>query len=251
MTIRIFNLDFESVSEAEAAALVIEAATMRIKGLIVTPNVDHIVTLPSDAEMATVFTNALYRFADGMPIVWFSRLLGKGLPARVTGSDLLPNVAALAAKSGQRLFLLGGRPQAAEKAACILMTRNPGLQISGTYCPDWGFESNINESTKIIDFINACNTDILFIGVGTPKQEKWAAKYITQMNVGPIIGVGAAFDFAAGFIHRPPKWMQKFGLEWLGRLLSEPRRLWRRYLLKDAKFFRLAFNEFLKQRRMS
>lgn len=240
----LFDLIFESVRLSEAARMVVQAAQDRQKGLVVTPNVDHVVSIAQDKKMEQVFKTAMFRFADGMPLVWFSRIAcPSGLPERVTGADLLFAVAEQASCKNLSIFLLGGLPGVADKAADRLKNLYPGLRIAGTYCPPFGFESDSNQNRQIVDLVNASKADILFIGVGTPKQEKWASEHLDELQVGPILGVGAAFDFAAGTLKRAPKWIQSYGFEWLWRLLSEPKRLWRRYLLKDSKFLFIAIKE--------
>jgi len=242
MSIEIFGLRFELSTLQEAAEDVVKLAVNNDRSLIVTPNVDHIVNIMTDVEMKSIFEFARFRYADGMPIVWASHILPgiKPLPERVTGADLLPAICNVASKNKQRIFFLGGQSGVAKKAAINLKKLNPSLMVAGFYCPPFGFDSDSDESNKIIDLINQSDTDILFIGVGAPKQEKWAFANFQRLNVGPIIGVGAAFDFAAGNIQRAPKWIQSIGCEWIWRVLHEPRRLFRRYL-KDLLMFTYIF----------
>lgn len=244
-----FDMGFTSLTLSEAAQKIVLSAMNGQRGLVVTPNVDHIVTMEYDLEMKEIFQNALFRFADGMPLVWFSRLVYSfGLPCRVTGADLLFAVAEQASKSNMPLFLLGGRPDSAKLAADHLLNCYPGLKIAGYYCPPFGFEHNEEESRSIVDRVNNSGAQILFIGVGTPKQEKWASFWMPILNVGPVLGVGAAFDMAAGKVNRAPKHIQNAGLEWAWRLAAEPRRLWYRYLIKDSRFLLLATKEFFRIR---
>jgi N-acetylglucosaminyldiphosphoundecaprenol N-acetyl-beta-D-mannosaminyltransferase len=253
VTIELFNLRFEEDVLEAAASKIVSLAVNNEKSLIVTPNVDHIVNIRKDAEMKEVFHSARYRFADGMPLVWSSFLLPgiKPLPERVTGADLLPEICRQAANKQQRVFLLGGQEGVAKQAADNLIKKNKDLIISGYYCPPFGFEKDALETEKIISIINKSNSDVLFIGVGTPKQEKWAYRNIDQLKIGPIIGVGAAFDFAAGNIKRAPSVMQRLGIEWLWRLFHEPRRLWKRYLVDGMVFLYLFAKETLKQTKSS
>ncbi len=244
--VSMFGLDYCACTLERAAKLIIDAALLKKKGLVVTPNVDHVVSMQRDNEMFELYRLAMFRFADGMPLVWFSRLFrGKGLPERVCGSDLLPAIAKLAAMNGSKLFLLGGLPGVAEQASARLIQQNPSLHVAGTYSPPFGFEQDELESRRIVRMINESGAEILFVGVGSPKQEKWAAKYMESLDVGPILGVGAAFDFAAGTVRRAPVWIQKIGMEWLWRLIQEPGRLWRRYILKDSRFIFMVVKELL------
>lgn len=167
----------------------------------------------------------------------------------MTGADLLFEVCALAAKRGLKVAFVGGLPGVAEQARTNLAKLYPGLNVVGCYCPPFGFENSELESQKVVDFCNELRPDILFIGVGAPKQEKWAAKHLSRIDVGPVLCVGAAFDFAAGTIKRAPVIVQRCGVEWLWRLASEPKRLWRRYLLRDSKFVGIALREILARRR--
>lgn len=245
MRSRIFNVDFEQATLNSAVQQIISAAQIGSKGLVVTPNVDHIVMLQTDAEMRRIYHDALFRYADGMPIVWFSKLLPNlRLPERVTGADLLPAVCKKAAASRLNIYFLGGNPGVAKLAQETLCRQYPNLTVVGTWCPPFGFENDIEETDRIISDINTRDVNILFIGVGAPKQEKWAAAHLDRLNVGPVLCVGAAFDFAAGTTKRAPRSIQKCGLEWLWRLGGNPGRLWKRYLLRDSRFFLLALKEF-------
>lgn len=243
----LLGVSFERATLSSAVDQIVRAAIEKNRGVVVTPNVDHIVMLHEDMEMKRIYDNALFRYADGMPIVWLSRILkNKRLPERVTGADLLIAICEKAAKTDLNIYFLGGNPGIAEKASLILQKRFKGLKISGVYCPPYGFENSPAETEYIVTDINLRKIDILFIGVGAPKQEKWAARHIDRLNVGPILCVGAAFDFAAGIINRAPLWMQRSGFEWVWRLASEPRRMWRRYLVRDSRFIPLAFREISK-----
>jgi len=241
--VEMFGLQFDRCTLQQAVKMVVDAGLKREKCLVVTPNVDHVVMLENDKDMRAIYQKSGFCFADGMPLVWLSKLLKKPLPERVTGADLLPAIAERAAKVDVRLFLLGGQEGVAKYAACKMQEKHPDLQIVGTYCPPFGFEYDEDESQKIVAMINASEADILFVGVGTPKQEKWASKYCNQLNVGPILGVGAAFDFVACNIKRAPQMVQRSGFEWLWRLMSDPKRLWKRYLINDPKFVLLSLRE--------
>lgn len=247
--VHMFGMDFCGCTLSQAAQLVIDAARAKTKGLIVTPNVDHVVSMQQDSEMFDLYQNAMLRFADGMPLVWFSKLLpGQALPERVTGADLLPEIARLAAQQNLKLYFLGGLAGVAEQAAIKLTAAYPQLMVAGTYSPPFGFDRDVAESQRIVAMVNESGADILFVGVGAPKQEKWAARYMEQLNVGPILGVGASFDFAAGTIQRAPLWLQKIGMEWSWRLMQEPGRLWQRYILKDSQFVWLMMKELAKKK---
>lgn len=245
----LFNLNFDPLTLTGATQKVVDYAKKRKKALVVTPNVDHIVQMEDDTDMRSIYEKAALLFADGMPLVWLSKILpGKSFPERVTGADLLPSLCEQGAKEGLRIYFMGGQEGVAEQAAQKARERFKGIQIVGTYCPPFGFESDPKECTRIVDDINAKKPDLLFLGVGAPKQEKWANAHFDRLDTGPILCVGASFDFLAGNIKRAPSWIQRSGMEWLWRLLSEPTRLWRRYLLRDSRFLLLALREGLEGR---
>jgi N-acetylglucosaminyldiphosphoundecaprenol N-acetyl-beta-D-mannosaminyltransferase len=173
--------------------------------------------------------------ADGAPVVWLSKLSPEGvLKERVAGSDLFWELAKLSADSGVRLFYLGGADGAAERAAEIVRERHPGVQVCGTYCPPFQEFGTEAEQERIRREVRAAKPDILLVGLGAPKQEKWIMANKHRIGVPVSIGVGASFEMAAGMVQRAPVWMQKVGLEWGYRLLQEPSRLWRRYIMNDV-----------------
>jgi N-acetylglucosaminyldiphosphoundecaprenol N-acetyl-beta-D-mannosaminyltransferase len=247
----LFGLAFDAVTLQEAAAEVIGAAARHEKGLVVTPNVDHILLVADDPGVAAIYNRAAFRFADGMPIVWVAKLLGgvRRLPERVTGADLLVELCAQAAKSGVSIFLAGGRPGVADAAARRMVALHPGLRVVGTDSPPSGFERDPDQSRALAAKISGVRPGILFMGVGTPKQERWADRHLDVLDCGPIVCCGAAFDFAAGTAARAPVLVQRAGGEWLWRLLHEPRRLWRRYLLRGPRFLAFAARELAGHRR--
>jgi N-acetylglucosaminyldiphosphoundecaprenol N-acetyl-beta-D-mannosaminyltransferase len=243
-----FNLDFEIVTLPQAVEQILTCVGRGERELIVTPNVDHIVSVEVDAEMREVFEAARYRYADGMPLVWLSRIgVPPGLPERVTGADLLFALSEGAARRGASIYLLGAMPGVAEKAAARLTALYPGLVIAGVHSPPFGFEKDEALSRSIVDTVNAARPSILFIGVGTPKQEKWAYRWREHLQCDAILGVGAAIDFAAGTARRAPRIVQRSGFEWLWRAFGDPRRLGPRYL-KDRRFFGLALRQLRKMR---
>lgn len=172
--------------------------------------------------------------ADGMPIVWISKMMDSPIKERVAGSDMVPRIAEEAAKSGNSIFLFGGEPGLAEKASEILKSTYPGLRIAGTYSPVVSTEGeamldSAEEDKEIVDKINKSGADILFIGLGNPKQEIWFERNKSALNVPVSLGIGGSFSFITGDIARAPEWMQKNGLEWLYRIFQDPGRLWKRY----------------------
>ena len=216
---------------------------------VVTANVDHVVRFYRNPEVRPLYLGADLVVADGMPLVWASRLLGNPLPERVAGSDLFPALCARAAKAGLSVFLLGGAPGTAQRSAEVLQAQNPQLRVAGTYCPPYGFEHDNAESQRVFDAVRAGHPDILFVGLGSPKQERWIVANHATCGAKLSIGVGISFSFVCGEVVRAPRWMRRVGLEWLHRLCQEPRRLWRRYLVDDLMFFLLLAKSLPSQRR--
>jgi N-acetylglucosaminyldiphosphoundecaprenol N-acetyl-beta-D-mannosaminyltransferase len=172
---------------------------------------------------------------DGMPMVWLSRLNGHADVEQVCGSDLMAACCARSVSGGHRHFFYGGGAGVAQRLADRLCSRYPGLRVAGTYTPPFGTVSGALDQA-IVGEINAAGPDIVWVGLSTPKQERWMDAHVGRLNAPALIGVGAAFDFHAGLKQRAPRWMQRSGLEWLFRLGAEPRRLWRRYLRNNPAF---------------
>lgn len=211
-------------------------ASLRESHYIVTPNADHVLQLESDPVLREVYRGASLVTCDGKPVLWASHLLGTPLPQTVTGSDLLPGLCKYGAPTRLRVALLGGPPGTAATAGQRLEAAYPGLQVVWTYCPPMGFDVDPSESALILRQVNEANVDILFVGVGAPKQEKWIFAHKAAIKAGVILGIGAAIEFTAGTLPRAPKWLRAFGLEWAYRLAHDPRRLALRYL-RDLRFF--------------
>lgn len=203
---------------------------------VVTPNVDHVMRMEKDARFREAYAGAALVLTDGMPLVWAAKLLGTPVKAKVSGSDLTPRLAAAAAEHGRSVYFLGGHEGAAEECAGVLTKRHPTLTVAGTACPPMGFHLDDAKNRAVIEAVRAANPDILFVGLGSPKQELWIHRHHEDLGVPVSLGIGASIDFVSGRVKRAPRWMQKSGLEWLHRLGSEPRRLWRRYLLQDSPF---------------
>jgi N-acetylglucosaminyldiphosphoundecaprenol N-acetyl-beta-D-mannosaminyltransferase len=181
---------------------------------------------------------------DGMPLVWLSRLMGFSHVERVYGPDLMLAMCARSVTQGYRHFFYGGAPGVADKLALHLRTRFPTLQVSGTYSPPFR-PLTPEEDVAVVQRINAVQPDIVWVGISTPKQECWMREHVGRLSAAVLIGVGAAFDFHAGVKRQAPRWMQQKGLEWLFRLMTEPRRLWRRYLINNSGFLWLVMLQVL------
>jgi N-acetylglucosaminyldiphosphoundecaprenol N-acetyl-beta-D-mannosaminyltransferase len=188
-----------------------------------------------DDELRRIHNAAGLVTPDGMPLVWLSRLRGFREVERVYGPDLMLALCEHSVRRGHSHFFYGGAPEVAEKLAARLQSRFPGLQVSGVYAPPFGPLTR-EEDAAMVERIRAARPSILWVGLSTPKQERWMSEHVSRLNVPVLIGVGAAFDFHAGLKRQAPRWVQRSGLEWLFRLAMEPRRLWRRYLINNPWF---------------
>jgi N-acetylglucosaminyldiphosphoundecaprenol N-acetyl-beta-D-mannosaminyltransferase len=205
---------------------------------VATVNADFVVNSLHDPELRRILQESDMATADGMPLVMGARLLGVPLADRVTGADLVPALAERAAQKGYSIFLLGARPGVAARAGQILQSRYPGLKIVGSISPP--NTSVLEMDQSILDEVKAARPDILLVAFGNPKQEKWISMYARELSVPICIGIGGTLDMIAGITRRAPLWMQRSGLEWLYRLMQEPRRLWKRYVL-DMGYFGFFF----------
>jgi N-acetylglucosaminyldiphosphoundecaprenol N-acetyl-beta-D-mannosaminyltransferase len=237
-TVQLFGMQIDRLSMRETVDQVLDwcgqpsGETCRY---VVTPNVDHAVTFQRRADLRLAYSQASLVLADGAPIVWASRLLRKRLPERVAGSDLVPRVFE-SARRPLRVFLLGAEPGVADQAAERIIRQWPNVEVVGTCSPPPGFEYDSHENARILAAVAAAEPDLLLVGLGAPKQELWVHRYHRQLSAKVAICAGATIDFLAGHRQRSPRWMQRVGLEWLHRVLSEPRRLAGRYA-RDAWVF--------------
>jgi N-acetylglucosaminyldiphosphoundecaprenol N-acetyl-beta-D-mannosaminyltransferase len=199
-------------------------------------------------ELRALHDGASLVVPDGMPLVWIGRLRGFGREIdRVAGADLLDAICAASLETGQTHYLFGGRRGVAERMAANLVARYPGLKVAGLFSPPMrevgpAFDFS-PEALAELASIRAADPDFIWVGISSPKQEYWMVKAATIVGRGVFLGVGAAFDFHSGAVKRAPRWMQRAGLEWLHRLISEPRRLWRRYLIVAPRFVALFLGE--------
>ncbi len=208
----------------------------RDHGYICVAAVHTVMVCQEDADLREAVMNADFTVPDGQPLVWAMNMLGHDLPSRVYGPELMERACERAAETGVRMYLYGGRNQGAlVQLALNLRRRFPGLQIVGGYSPPYR-ELDAEEEEAVVAEINRARADIVWVGIGVPKQEKWMAHIRERLDASVLVGVGAAFDFHAGLVTQAPAWMQRFGLEWAFRLAKEPRRLWRRYARYNPLF---------------
>ncbi|MBF2036841.1 MAG: WecB/TagA/CpsF family glycosyltransferase [Leptolyngbyaceae cyanobacterium T60_A2020_046] len=223
------------------------------RGVVFTPNVDHLMTLRHDADFRSAYAQADYRVCDSQVLLYASRFLGTPLKAKISGSDLLAAFCEYHRENPEiRIFLLGGAEGVPQKAQANLNARIGREIVVAAHSPSYGFEKDEAECQRIVEMIRASSANVLVVGVGAPKQEKWIVKYRDQLpSIDIFMGLGATLDFEAGCKPRSPKLLSTLGLEWLHRLLSEPRRLWKRYLLRDMPFLWLLLKERFPKRRLS
>lgn len=191
-----------------------------------------------DPALRKAVNGAGLRTPDGMPLVWLSRRAGQHHVSRVYGPDLMLELAGRSATTGHRHFFYGGSPGVAGQLAQNLGERFPGLNVAGSWTPPILPVGGV-ESSETISMLNDSQADIIWVGLGTPKQDWWVANHRPLLNAPVLIAVGAAFDFHTGRVRQAPRWMQRNGLEWLFRLSQDPRRLWRRYILDNGRFLYL------------
>ncbi len=206
------------------------------RGYICVAAVHTVMACGEDAQLREAVLGADFTVPDGQPLVWALQLLGHPLRDRVYGPELMDRACARAARTGRGFYLYGGRDE--ESLALLereLVRRHPGLRISGRQCPPFRPLTE-REMQAVADDIDASGADVVWVGLGVPKQEKWMAAMRDRLSAPVLVGVGAAFDFHAGVVPQAPDRLQHFGMEWLFRLVQEPRRLWRRYARYNPRF---------------
>jgi N-acetylglucosaminyldiphosphoundecaprenol N-acetyl-beta-D-mannosaminyltransferase len=235
--VTLLGVPVDSVTMQETLERMDALIAARRPSYVVTPNVDVLVQLQRDKEFKRIYDGAALVVPDGVPLLWAGMFLGTPLKEKVSGSDLFVEFCKHAAEKGHKVYFMGAMPGVAAKAAEVLTKRHPGLKVVGTHSPSFGFEKNEEECRMIVQKIREAAPDVLFVGLGSPKQEKWTDRWKDKHGVPVSVSVGISFDYVAGTVKRAPRWMQDSGFEWLFRLCIEPKRLWKRYLVDDPKFF--------------
>lgn len=232
-TVEILNIAIDNISKIEVLR------KLKQGGIVFTPNVDHIIKLQKDRDFYQIYQKANYRLCDSQMLMIASRFLGTPIQEKISGSDLFPAFYRYYAKDKSvKIFLLGGPKGAAQTAQKNINDLVGREMVVDYYCPPFGFENNAAECRKIVDKINNSGATVLAVGLGAPKQEKWIYEYKNSLKgIKTFFAIGATIEFEAGFIPRAPQWMSIAGIEWLYRLIQEPRRLWKRYLIEDTSFF--------------
>jgi N-acetylglucosaminyldiphosphoundecaprenol N-acetyl-beta-D-mannosaminyltransferase len=219
------------------------------RGYVCVAAVHTVMACAEDRDLRDAVLGSSLTVPDGQPLVWAMNALGHDLPSRVYGPELMARYCERAARTGAKLFLYGGRNQGAlVQLALNLRTRYPGLKIVGGYAPPFR-PLSADEEDAVVDEINRSGADVVWVGIGVPKQEKWMAAMRDRLDAPVLVGVGAAFDFHAGLVAQAPNWMQSLGLEWAFRLGTEPRRLWRRYLRYNPRFVTGFVRQYVDHRR--
>jgi len=235
-TVDLMGIEVHALTEDQVIAHIVRALDRGAGGWVVTPNLDHLRRLVHDVQFRATCAGATLLVPDGMPLLWASRLQRTPLPGRVAGSDLISSLSAAAAEAGRSVFLLGGNPGMAERTRAIFAERYPTLDVVGTCCPEMGFEKDEQAMAAIRAQIVAAEPDVVFVALGSPKQELVIEQLMPCRLSAWWLGVGISFSFVAGEVQRAPRWLQTLGLEWLHRMCQEPRRLAKRYLVDGIPF---------------
>jgi exopolysaccharide biosynthesis WecB/TagA/CpsF family protein len=232
--INILNICIDNLSAKDLLGKLVKEG-----GVVFTPNVDHVIKLQQDKEFYQAYQIANYKVCDSQILVYASKFLGTPIQEKISGSDLFPAFCHHSRTNEEiKIFLLGGAKGVAKRAARRINQKVGREIVIAAHSPSYGFEKNEKECLEIVDKINCSGATVLAIGVGAPKQEKWIYKYRSKLsNIKIILAVGATIDFESGTKRRAPKWISDLGLEWCHRLLSEPKRLSKRYLVDDLPFF--------------
>jgi N-acetylglucosaminyldiphosphoundecaprenol N-acetyl-beta-D-mannosaminyltransferase len=235
-TVDVVGVPIAVIDYERSLAWIDAMVTERQRGYVCVCNVHTVMASREDPALRAALMSSSLNVPDGQPLVWALSALGHPLPDRVYGPELMARACARAAATGQRFYLYGGRDQdALMRLGMSLRTRFPGINIVGGYAPPYRSLSE-EELAAVAEDINDSDADVVWVGIGVPKQEKWMASLRPQLEAPVLVGVGAAFDFLAGLVPQAPPMLQKAGLEWAFRLTQEPRRLWRRYLRYNPRF---------------
>jgi N-acetylglucosaminyldiphosphoundecaprenol N-acetyl-beta-D-mannosaminyltransferase len=243
--VNVLGVGLSVINRQTALQLALDALGRGARGYISVTGVHGVIEAQDDAVFRDILNSSFLCTPDGMPMVWMGRLAGHREMDRVYGPDFMLDVCAASVERGIRHFLYGGAPGVAATLKQRLEARFPGLQVVGTYEPPFR-PLNQAEAEELRHQVEAARPDVLWVGLSTPKQERFMAEYLPRLQVTLMAGVGAAFDFHTGRIRQAPHWMQRCGLEWFFRLCQEPRRLWRRYLKNNPRFVALALGQLLR-----
>lgn len=231
----ILGVGVDAIDLGMAVERLLGAADAGERGYVCVTGVHGIMEAQKDPELRGILNGSLLTTPDGMPTVWIGRAQGHGWMRRVYGPDLMLALCERTAKTGHTHFLYGGAPGVAEELRRRLVARFPGLRVVGTYTPPFR-PLEADEEAALAEQVAAASPDFFWVGLSTPKQERFMARYCGRLETRVMLGVGAAFDMHSGRVRQAPRWMQRSGLEWFYRLCQEPRRLYKRYLVNNPKF---------------
>ena len=250
--VNILGVGISAITMTQAVDQISAWIEIRARQYVCVCTVHTVIECQKSEKMLRAVNSAGLATPDGMPLVWIGNsLTGQKTPVeRVYGPDLMLALCQLSAEIGYSHFFYGGAAGVPEQLADKLKKRFPGLKVAGTYAPPYR-SAGVREDAPVIDQINQAAPDIIWVGLGTPKQDLWMALHRDALTAPVLIGVGAAFDFHTGGIPQAPKWMQRAGLEWLFRLWQEPKRLWYRYLVYNPLFILLILAQALGLRQYS
>lgn len=236
--VKLLNVTIDNLSQ-------IEFLEKCKSGIVFTPNVDHLMKLQGDHDFFKAYNLSSYRLCDSKILFYVSRFLGTPIKEKISGSDLFPAFYEYHKNNKDiKIFLLGAREGVALEAQRKINSKVGRTIVVGAHSPSFGFEKDEEECLKLVELINQSGATVLAVGVGAPKQELFICKYKDKLpNIKIFLAIGATIDFEAGNIKRAPKWISELGMEWLYRLLAEPRRLWKRYLVHGPSFFWLVFKQ--------
>jgi len=234
--VELLGLRVHAITEDECVAHVLAALDDDRGGWVVTPNLDHLRRYQCEPRFATACERASLLVPDGRPLLWAAALQGTPLPGLVAGSNLISSLSEGAASTEHTVFMLGGDPGTAEEAGIMLAHQFPGLRIAGFHCPEFGFEKDPAAMRALGEQLATSGASIVFVALGSPKQEYVIDDLRASLPNAWWLGVGISFSFVTGAVKRAPRWMQRVGLEWLHRLIQEPGRLARRYLIDGLPF---------------
>jgi len=234
--ITLMDMPIDAITERDAVAHILAELQSGVGGWVITPNLDQLRQFVKKPEVQRYYAEASLVLADGMPLVWAGWILGRRLPERVPGSAMIWSLTAGAAREGRSIFLLGGNEGSAAAAAEELLAKHPDLKVAGTYCPPVGFEKDAGQMELIRERLREVRPDIVYVGLGFPKQEKVIEEVRGELPGAWFLGIGVSFSFVSGEIGRAPAWMQRLGMEWMHRLVQEPKRLFKRYVVQGLPF---------------
>ena len=238
---RFMNSYIDNVTMEEAIDHIEECIQQRKVGQVITPNVDQIVRMETDGYFKEICDNAELLLTDGHPLLWIAKWYGTPIKEKICGSDLVPCLCEVAAQKGYSVFLLGAAPGVAQRAANKLLEKFPNLKVAGVYSPPMGFEKDREEIDRINQMLRNSHADMLFVGMGVPKQDIFIYENMAVYQIPMSFSIGGTIDFIAGEQKRAPKWVSKIGMEWFYRLCQSPKRMFKRYIIDDSKILKLAW----------